>query len=124
MRLKRKISKGIVDCEAARKSVADKTFVMHRGVWIDTVYEVKLRKDMVTVQYLSDRYFALMDEVKGITKYLSVGEQAIIVVQGKAYRILLELPTDEGDVKPGEDGTDEKPADEKPADSDGDKSDD
>ncbi len=64
----------------------DRTFVLREGIWIDTTYDA----DTMTpteIAFLSDDYFALLDEYPEIGVYLSLGDHLILVLDGEAYEI-------------------------------------
>ncbi|NDJ85961.1 MAG: VWA domain-containing protein [Chloroflexi bacterium] len=69
--------------------VADRTFIYRNGVWIDTTYA----PDEMTpeqVVFLSDTYFALMEQDERVAQYYALGERVIFVLDGQAYEIVPE----------------------------------
>lgn len=62
-----------------------KTFYQTADGWIDADF----KDDMPTVDivFLSNEYFELIDEQPELARYLSVGENLILVYQGTAYKI-------------------------------------
>jgi len=71
------------------QQIAGKTFILQDGIWTDTVYE----PDSMTpteVVFLSDDYFALLDEFPEAGEYLVLGDQIILVLDGSAYQIIPE----------------------------------
>lgn len=69
--------------------VNDKTFLWRDGVWIDSAYDA----DSMTpteIVFLSDEYFALLDEFPEIVDYLSLGEEIIIVLEDVVFKIVSE----------------------------------
>lgn len=67
--------------------VGDRTFVLREGTtWIDTQFNAD---EMIPIEviFLSDEYFALLDEYPEIGAYLSLGDHLILVIDGQAYEI-------------------------------------
>jgi Ca-activated chloride channel homolog len=73
--------------EAAQlKQVADKTFLLHNGAWVDTTFDSnKMRAEQVA--FGSDRYFSLLTQHPEIGRYLALGDRVTIVLDGKAYSV-------------------------------------
>jgi Ca-activated chloride channel family protein len=68
------------------KQVADKTFLLQDGTWVDTSFDSnKLRAEQVV--FGSDRYFTLLSQHPEIGRYLALGDRVTIVLAGKAYAI-------------------------------------
>ena len=71
------------------RRVADKVFVRQDdGVYYDTAFEEGLRSKIVEIRRFSDEYFALLDRHPGIGRYLAAGWNMVLVVEGRAYRIV------------------------------------
>ncbi|MHC5036268.1 MAG: VIT and vWA domain-containing protein [Planctomycetota bacterium] len=70
------------------KYVKDRTFYLEKGVWTDSGYDGKA--EVTEVKFMSDAYFQLLSDHPGIGKFLAVGDQVLVVVDGKAFRILKE----------------------------------
>ena len=78
-----------VDTHEVIRQVGDKTFVFRDGVWIDTAYQADtMMPEAVT--FLSDAYFALVDQAPALGDYLALGEQVIVVWEGAAIQIVAE----------------------------------
>jgi Ca-activated chloride channel family protein len=68
------------------RAVGEKAFVLRDGVWIDTLYDAKtMRTEQVA--FGSERYFELVRAHPQWGRYLALGDQVILVWQGKAYQI-------------------------------------
>lgn len=80
------------DERAAVKSVDDKTFYLHNGVWIDSAYDEKTSPKPIDITFGSQSYFDLL-KTPGIAKYLAVGKELIFVFDGKSYRISMRVET-------------------------------
>ena len=66
------------------RKIAEKTFYLTDGVWQDSEYK---KGKSIRIRYLSEEYFELLKQKKGIGKFLAVGPQVIVVFQGKTYEI-------------------------------------
>ena len=71
----------------AVKTVEGKTFFLKDGFWTDSAYDRSkyARPDEIT--FGSKEYFSLLKKCPGISKYLAVGRQLIVVYQGHCYKI-------------------------------------
>lgn len=74
------------DVAESIKTVEDKTFYLKSGIWTDSLYEDG--KDKIEVTFLSDKYFELLKTYPKLGKYLSIGNNVIVLFEGKAYHIL------------------------------------
>jgi len=73
----------------AIQTVNDKTFIWQNGVWTDTTFQ----PDTMTTQqvaFLSDEYFALLEQVPQLSDYFAIGERVIVVIEGLAYEVVSE----------------------------------
>jgi Ca-activated chloride channel family protein len=68
------------------KYVEDRTFYFDKGVWVDSLHEGK--QDVTEVKFLSDEYFELVAKHKNVGKFLALGDEVLVVIDEKAYRIL------------------------------------
>lgn len=66
---------------------ADRTFVWRDGAWIDTLYNAD-EMTPVTVTFLSDAYFDLLDLDPRVGEYLAVGDHVLFVWDGQAYEVV------------------------------------
>jgi len=77
--------------QAARtRTVAGKTFYLRGEEWVDGVLDgVKdaLAK-AVTVRYMSEDYFRLLQAEPGLGRYLSLGSRMALSYRGKTYRVV------------------------------------
>lgn len=72
------------------KEIAGKTFRLIEGVWVDTTVQAFRAKTpdakVVKVKYLSDAYFALLDN-EAVAKFLGAGKAVTFVHGGIVYQI-------------------------------------
>ena len=69
------------------KEVGDKTFILKDNVWTDTEYDENKTYEQVEVEFLSDEYFSLIADNEDLAQYFSVGDEVIVVYDGKAYHV-------------------------------------
>jgi len=68
-----------VQRSSMKKIVADKTFVLYDGVWVDNYMDGKKQKPItVKLKYMSDLYLKLISKNEKIRKYLSVGKNVVL----------------------------------------------
>jgi Ca-activated chloride channel homolog len=70
-------------------TVGGKTFIQLEGIWTDTAFQ----PDTMTTQkivFLSDEYFALLEQKPELAEYFAIGERVIVVVEDVAYEVVLE----------------------------------
>jgi hypothetical protein len=69
------------------RTVGDRAFVWRDGVWIDTTYD----PDKMTpkeVIFLSDEYFALLEQDERVAEFYALGDHVIFVLEGHAYEVV------------------------------------
>ena len=70
------------------KALEGKTFVLKNGVWMDAEYDAAKSPKVETIKFASQEYFALLKDAH-MAKWLSVGEQVLIVLNGRTVKIEL-----------------------------------
>ena len=77
------------DGENQIRVVGSRTFVLVKGVWLDTSYDPQ--KMMPTdLTFLSSDYLKLADSRPDVAAALALGEKIVLVVDGKAYRVVAD----------------------------------
>jgi len=71
------------------KHVGNVTFILRSGVWVDTRYD-PARMQTHKIRFGSEAYFALIQSHPAWGEYLSVGQQVIVLLDGKVYEIAAE----------------------------------
>ncbi len=66
------------------KYAGDKTFILHEGIWTDTVFDPD-KMETVPVSFGSDDYFALIAARPEWGRYFALGDHVIVVLEGTAY---------------------------------------
>ncbi len=82
------------------RAAGSRTFVLQDGIWTDTAFDPQAMTPL-KVAFLSDDYFTLAGIRPDLAAALALGEQVILVVDGKAYQVVsadesvppLQLPT-------------------------------
>ncbi|NLS79704.1 MAG: VWA domain-containing protein [Chloroflexi bacterium] len=69
------------------KVVGDLAFLLRNGAWVDTRYDPS-RQETQKVPFGSDAYFRLLSEHAEAGRYLSLGQQVIVILDGQAYEIV------------------------------------
>jgi Ca-activated chloride channel homolog len=68
------------------KMLGQRTFILTQGVWTDTTFDPEKMQSIV-VPFLSEDYFKLAQSRPDLAAALAIGEQVLVVVDGKAYRV-------------------------------------
>ncbi|HMM81034.1 MAG TPA: VIT and VWA domain-containing protein [Pyrinomonadaceae bacterium] len=88
----KKDMKSLADDEAqtgrAVRKVDLKTFYLLGEVWTDGEFDPKAGLAEQKITFGTDEYFDLVTQKPELAKYLSLGEQVVIVWKGKVYRIV------------------------------------
>ncbi len=71
----------------AMRYAADRTFVWRDGAWIDTLYSAD-DMEPITVTFLSDAYFDLLELDPRVGEYLALGDHVLFVWDGQAYEVV------------------------------------
>ena len=71
---------------AAVRRVDGRTFTLQEGVWTDTRYREADRLPVTSVRFGSDEYFALVQRLPELARYFALGEQVVVVHDGRVYR--------------------------------------
>ncbi|MBI4617586.1 MAG: VWA domain-containing protein [Planctomycetes bacterium] len=77
------------------RKIEDKTFYFRDGAWTDASFDAEKKLEEVKVTFLTAEYFELVRGVPALAKYLAVGESAVVVLEGKVYRIVAAEKTEE-----------------------------
>lgn len=73
----------------AIRIVGSRTFVLVDGVWLDTAYDPE-KMSAVDLPFLSQDYLKMADSRRDLAAALALGENLVLVVDGKAYRVTAE----------------------------------
>lgn len=70
------------------KRAGSKTFYLNKGVWTDSLHRGGM--EVEEIAYLSAEYFDLLRKHPEAGKYLAMAEQVLVVLDGRAYRVVKE----------------------------------
>jgi Ca-activated chloride channel family protein len=74
---------------ATIRTIDTKTFLLSKeGIWTDTAYEPKTMDKPVQVGFGTDAYFKLLTDKPELARYFSLGEQVIVMLDGRVYQVL------------------------------------
>jgi Ca-activated chloride channel family protein len=68
------------------RQVGDRAFVQRGAIWVDTSYD-PAGMQAEAIGFGSDRYFELLAQHPDIGPYLALGQNIILVIEGRAYAI-------------------------------------
>jgi len=77
----------LVDNSMQNQFIANKNFVNRSNVWVDSDYNASTKLPEITVKFASDEYFKLASSNGDLAKFLSLGEEVVLVWEGKVYRV-------------------------------------
>ncbi|PYS70995.1 MAG: hypothetical protein DMF69_11795, partial [Acidobacteria bacterium] len=64
-----------------------KTFYLVNGVWTDSEFKPESKLPETVLVFASDDYFALLKQKPKLAEYFSLGEQVVLVLEGRVYRV-------------------------------------
>jgi Ca-activated chloride channel homolog len=71
------------------KNVGNKTFYLRDGVWTDAEFKPGKLPETI-VKFSSDEYFALLQKQSRLGEYFALGEQVIVVFEGRVYKVVTQ----------------------------------
>jgi Ca-activated chloride channel family protein len=77
---------GRVDESANTRYIEGKAFFLQDNVWTDGAYDAAKMKQIETIKFGSNQYFALLKDAK-VARWLSIGERILLVLPDKVVRI-------------------------------------
>ncbi|MDQ5844834.1 MAG: VIT and VWA domain-containing protein [Acidobacteriota bacterium] len=69
------------------RNAGGKTFYLRDDVWIDSEFKEGAKMPETAVKFGSDDYFALLKQKPRLGEYFSLGEQVVVVFEGRVYRV-------------------------------------
>jgi Ca-activated chloride channel family protein len=72
---------------SAIKNAGGKTFYLRDGVWTDSEFKPGTKAAETVVKFGSDEYFALLKQKPQLATFFSLGEQVIVILDGRVYRV-------------------------------------
>jgi Ca-activated chloride channel family protein len=74
------------------KTAGGKTFYLREGVWTDAEFKSEARLPETRVAFGSEEYFDLLKQKPALARFFSLGEQMIVVFEGRVYRVTVAKP--------------------------------
>ncbi len=68
--------------------VGTKNFYNQNGVWQDAEFKVETKLPEVNLKFGSDEFYALLNKERELAQFFALGEQVVVVWNGKVYRII------------------------------------
>ena len=72
---------------SAIKTAGGKTFYLREGVWTDSEFKAGATMPETVVKFGSDEYFALLKQKPRLAAFFSLGEQVVVILDGRIYRV-------------------------------------
>ena len=72
---------------SAVKKTSGKTFYLRDQVWTDSEFKESARLPEVVVTFASPEYFDLLKRERRLAEYFALGEQVVVVLDGRVYRV-------------------------------------
>ena len=69
------------------KTAGKKTFYLRDGVWIDSEFKVDSGLPETKLVFGSDEYFDLLKRKPALGEFFALGEQLVVVFEGRVYRV-------------------------------------
>jgi hypothetical protein len=69
------------------KTAGGKTFYLRNNVWTDAEFKQDSRLPEVVITFGSNEYFDLLKRERRLAEYFSLGEQVLVVLDGRVYRV-------------------------------------
>ena len=73
---------------SAMRSVGSKTFYIRDEVWTDSEFIAGTALPETVVKFGSEQYFALLKQKPQLANFFSLGEQVVVVFEGRVYKVI------------------------------------
>jgi Ca-activated chloride channel family protein len=70
------------------RNVGGKTFYLRDDVWTDSEFKSGLKLPETVIKFGSDEYFALLQQKRQLGDFFSLGEQVLVVFEGRIYKVI------------------------------------
>jgi Ca-activated chloride channel family protein len=74
------------------KSAAGKTFYLREKVWTDSEFKPDSKLPVTTVKFASAEYFELIKSKPQLGSFFALGEEVVVVFEGRIYRVTSATP--------------------------------
>jgi Ca-activated chloride channel family protein len=72
---------------SAVKTAGGKTFYLRDGAWTDSEFKADSRLPETVVTFGSNEYFDLLNRERRLAEFFALGEQVVVVMDGRVYRV-------------------------------------
>jgi Ca-activated chloride channel family protein len=76
----------------ALRRVGGKTFYLDNDVWVDSEFKADSRLPETVLVFGSEEYFALLKKNPKLGSYFSLGENVVVVFEGRVYKVGASAP--------------------------------
>lgn len=76
----------------AVKTAGGKTFYLREGVWTDAEFKADGRVPETKLVFASEEYFDLLKRKPALAQFFALGEQMVVVFEGRVYRVTAAKP--------------------------------
>jgi len=77
----------LVDNSSTNQFVGAKNFFNQSNVWIDADFKNEAKLPETNVKFGSEEYFALITKERELAQYFALGEEVVVVLKGRVYRV-------------------------------------
>lgn len=84
---KNKAERILVDDSSSNQFVANKNFFNQSNVWVDAEFKADARLPETSVKFGTEAYFDLLMNNRSLAQYFALGEQVVVVQNGRVYRV-------------------------------------
>lgn len=77
----------LVDDSSFNRFVANRNFFNQNGVWVDSEFSAAAKLKEVNLKFASEEYFKLAASNPELARYLSLGEEVVVVWRNQVYRV-------------------------------------
>ncbi|HEX8638502.1 MAG TPA: hypothetical protein VF692_10595, partial [Pyrinomonadaceae bacterium] len=75
-----------IGSEISVRKVGVKTFYLENDFWVDSEFKAEAKLPEIKLKFASDEYFDLIGKEPQLAKFFALGEQVVLVWNGKVYR--------------------------------------
>jgi len=75
------------DSPTSIRRLGTKTFYLREGVWTDSEFKENAGLPETKLSFGSDDYYALLKQKPTLASYFALGEQVVVVFEGRVYRV-------------------------------------
>lgn len=77
----------LIQNSTTNQFVGSKNFFNQANVWVDSEFKNEAKLPETNVKFASDEYFALIARNRELAQYFALGEEVVVVLNGRVYRV-------------------------------------